>query len=238
MSKNEMIVNDIRTLISDGKYKPDEKIPSEQEMVKTYKVSRATVKKAIDILVADGLIYKIRGSGTYVKKMSDERQKKIIASSQMDGFSSAFDNHDDIQTTILHFEIIHPSKTIASHLNISEQDLIYDIKRMRAVNNDKYLIENIHMPINIVPGITIDILQDSIFKYINNSLSLTIHSVQRVVRASLPTLEEIKLLDIPNNVVILEVEQVGYLKNGVPFEYTIVRHRSDKHEEFYVSSKD
>ena len=47
-----------------------EPIPSEQELMEMYQVSRITVRKAVDELVNEGYLYKIQGKGTYVKTMN------------------------------------------------------------------------------------------------------------------------------------------------------------------------
>lgn len=65
---------DIRQKINDGHYKPKEALPSEPCLQKIYGVSRITVRKALDDLYTDGLIYKIQGKGTFVE---DSRKQKI-----------------------------------------------------------------------------------------------------------------------------------------------------------------
>ena len=47
---------------------PDAAIPSERELMSTYDVSRATVRRAIESLVADGLLQRIQGKGTFVAR--------------------------------------------------------------------------------------------------------------------------------------------------------------------------
>ncbi len=236
MKKYEIILNDVRNKITSGIYKPNEKMPNEKQMMEDFSASRATVKRAIDHLVSEGLVVKIRGSGTYVKNFSSSEQIDVIVSSLMYGFTNT--NYDKkIESLVLHFNIVRPSKYIASQLQISTTDFVYDIKRVRIANDEPHLIEQVYMPIILIPGITDQVINGSIFNYIENNLSMKIISAQRTVRATVPNEEDKKHLKISGDVVILEIEEVGYLKNGIPFEYTVARHRSDKHEEFYVTTR-
>lgn len=61
-----------------------------------------------------------------------------------------------------------------------------------------------------------------------HGFGLTIAGCHRKIRASKPTeLDQTYLHCAPDDP-ILEVEQVGFLNNGVPFEYSFSRHRYDK----------
>ena len=57
----------LKKLILSGEYPPHSKLPSENELCKTYNVSRITVRKAINLLESSGLIYTAQGKGTFVK---------------------------------------------------------------------------------------------------------------------------------------------------------------------------
>jgi GntR family transcriptional regulator len=93
------------------------------------------------------------------------------------------------------------------------------------------------MPIGLVPGIKKDILLKSIYNYIEKDIKLKIKSAHRIIRAILPSELEQEWLKINDNFPILEVEQVGFLDNGQPFEYSKSHHRSDKIEFRTVSIK-
>jgi len=51
-----------------GDWQPDRAIPSETQLVQTYGVARATVRRAIALLVDDGVLYVVPQRGTYVKR--------------------------------------------------------------------------------------------------------------------------------------------------------------------------
>lgn len=63
----------LREWIRNGKYGPGDKIATEDEIGKLFKVSRITTRKAIDLLVEDELVYRVHGKGTYVAKNVRER---------------------------------------------------------------------------------------------------------------------------------------------------------------------
>ena len=80
------------------------------------------------------------------------------------------------------------------------------------------------MPIDEIPNLKMTHLNTSIYSYIEHDLGLKIANAHRVIRAVLPTAKECKRLNIENDEPMLEVEQIGYLDDGRPFEYSIARH--------------
>lgn len=64
--KYQQIKNDIVEKIYQNIYKPASKLPSENQMAKLYKTSVPTVRKALGELVHQDMIYRVKGSGTYV----------------------------------------------------------------------------------------------------------------------------------------------------------------------------
>lgn len=62
-----VLADTLRSQIENGIYKENERFPSENELAQHFNASRDTVRKAIAKLEEDGLVYKIKGSGTYPK---------------------------------------------------------------------------------------------------------------------------------------------------------------------------
>jgi GntR family transcriptional regulator len=67
-ARYRQIANHIRRSIHEGAYAAGARIPTEQELRDTYNVSRDTARKAIAVLVAEGLVETIHGSGTVVRE--------------------------------------------------------------------------------------------------------------------------------------------------------------------------
>ncbi len=62
----------ITTSIESGTYLPGQRIESEIAIAKRFEVARMTANKAINSLVGDGVLERIKGSGTYVKRRSHD----------------------------------------------------------------------------------------------------------------------------------------------------------------------
>ena len=121
MTKYEIIVSDIRKKIQSGTYQINEKLPTEPDLCQIYQVSRITVKKAIDQLVYEGLVIKRRGSGTFVKGISEQQGD---LTSQTSGLFNNI-NKSHIKSKVITFEVIPAGEMIAEKLNIGVDDFVY-----------------------------------------------------------------------------------------------------------------
>ena len=77
MSKYSAIADKLKEEISLGMYSGTGKLPTEYELVTRFNVSRQTVRQAISSLKADGVVYQVQGSGTYVSKPSSPGRKNV-----------------------------------------------------------------------------------------------------------------------------------------------------------------
>lgn len=64
-TKHSIVKEKITEWIVSGNVRPGEKIPSENELVKMFGVSRHTVRQAVGDLVHEGLLYREQGAGTF-----------------------------------------------------------------------------------------------------------------------------------------------------------------------------
>ena len=75
MSKYSTIADKLKEEIEQGKYSAAGKLPTEYELVTRFNVSRQTVRQAILSLKADGVVYQVQGSGTYISKDNSPARK-------------------------------------------------------------------------------------------------------------------------------------------------------------------
>lgn len=71
----ERVADDLRARIRDGEYPPGERIPTESTLTVTYKVSAPTIRQAVGVLEAEGLVERQHGRGTFVRKPRQKVQR-------------------------------------------------------------------------------------------------------------------------------------------------------------------
>ncbi|PLT28810.1 GntR family transcriptional regulator [Peribacillus deserti] len=229
MTKYEAISAEMRERIKEKHYPLDQPIPDEISLSKEFDCSRMTMKRALDILVMEGLLFRKRGHGTFIVKSAIQDSRINVVSNEVLGFSKLI-NNDKITSKVIKFEVHFPSEEVAAHLAIDNKTPVYFIIRLRMVDGEPYVLEKTYMPTTLIPGINDEILHGSVYDYIMNTLDLTIAGSHRKVRACKSDKLDQEHLVCQSDDPILEVEHVGFLNNGVPFEYSFSRHRYDKFE--------
>ena len=229
MFKYEIIAEDIQNKIRSGEYQADEKLPQEMELCKRYNTSRITIREALDLLVYRGLITRRRGAGTYVKAITGEASDSegFAKSQQFGGFSRDMQGRK-VESRVHQFSLLPVPQNVAEKLQVPETAFVCYICRTRIVDGEPYVVEYTYMPTDFITGITMEVVENSIYEYIEQKLKLKIKSAHRIVRADMPTKEEREWLAIGEEMMpVLEVEQTAYLDDGRIFEYSKSRHRAD-----------
>lgn len=229
MIKYKEITFDIRDKILNGKYKPNEQLPFEKDLCKKYSASRMTVKKALDLLVAEGLVVKRRGAGSFIKDMTEEEIQEIIEKKQFVGLTNTCLGHE-VTSKVLDFRIVQADEKIANTFKIDTNDFVYFIHRVRYVDGEPTVIEKTYMPLSIAEGIKMEDINGSIYNFLQKKLELKVQSAHSTVRIKkADKLDEQNLL-LMEGEPIAEVEKVVYLENGRAFEHSFCRHRYDNFE--------
>lgn len=71
----EQIAETLKEKILNGDYVKDERLPTESDLADQFNVSRITSKRALEELKKEGLIYRVRGSGSFVSEIADYKRR-------------------------------------------------------------------------------------------------------------------------------------------------------------------
>jgi len=112
----EDIVQQIRTLIEEGKLKRNDHLPSERDLSETFRVSRTTVREAIRTLESMKLLQSRQGDGTYVLASSEESLIHPLA-------VALFNEKDDIRDIFYIRKIIEPHVAEMAAENATPQEI-------------------------------------------------------------------------------------------------------------------
>lgn len=233
MNKSTYIANQIRDkILNTQELTPNQALKTEVELCKEYNVSKMTLKKAIDILVDEGLVYKQRGVGTFVKNLTESPLNNIrdrYKDQNLTGFSASHKGLD-VHTQVLEYTIIPASDFISEQLGIDPSDFVYYIKRLRFLDGAPNVLEETYMPLDLIPGLKLAHAETSIYSYIENTLQLKVASSHISICAKKSSKEIAGYLDLEPGEPIVAVTQTAFLSNGQLFEYSTCYHRYDVYE--------
>ncbi|MED4036401.1 GntR family transcriptional regulator [Niallia taxi] len=237
MVKYKWIAEQIRNRIINKEYDSSKPLPDQEKLAKEFETSRVTIIKALNLLSIEGLIYSKQGSGTFVRKNALQMSQLDSKADEYIGLTEQIKGNGSISSVIISFDVRFPNEDEAEKLMISKNQPIYDIVRFRLLNDEPFLMEHTIMPVHVIPDITEEILQKSIYHYIKNDLQFKILGANRRIRADQPDELDKQYLQCTERDPVLEVIQVVYLDNGVPFEYSRTRHRYDMGDILVVDMK-
>lgn len=225
MPKYKEIAKILRTRIQNNTYPPQSLLPNQTDLVKEFHVSRVTIKKAIDILTMEGLVYSQRGFGTKVLDHTTWKPRDYPFL-EYDGLTKQLQG-EAIESIVIEFHVLFPDESLQKKLALETHQPVYQIIRLRKVNHEPYVLEHTFMPVSLVPNLTETILRDSIYSYLHEELHLSFAGAYRTIRADKSdSLDQIHL-HCQKEDPILEVEQLVYLTDGRPIEYSKSRNRYD-----------
>lgn len=217
------IYETIKTRILSADPKLSTKLPHGSALAREFNCSELTIKKALDILVKDGLVVRKRGSGSFIKRPLSPNAFQHLNGSKANTEGQGL----QLETVVLSYDVEAANEFLSDRLNCQVGDMLHHIIRVRIIDGRPTALEDTYMPINIISGLTMQHIEDSIYEYIRDGLQLKIHSSMfdiTVVDANKLELEQLKLKQGDK---VVNVEQVVYLDNGDIFEYSNAKHICD-----------
>jgi GntR family transcriptional regulator len=215
----------IKRQIENGILQEEAIIPSEREYAETFQISRMTVRQAINNLVSLGYLMRQKGRGTFVNKKKVEQELQGMTSFTEDMLSRGMKP----SSSLLSFQIIPAENKIALGLRIDENKSVYKIKRIRLADGAPMALETAYIPVEIVPGLTEENSNLSLYQYIEENLSLSISEATQEIEASIAGSLDAKPLAINEGDPVLLIERISYLENGTPFELVKSTFRADRY---------
>lgn len=226
--KYEEIANILRERIQNGEYPADSFMPNQVDLVDEFGVSRMTIKKAINILTMEGLVYSQRGSGTKILNHPFLKDKNLSYLKDYQGLSNDFENtNHDLVSEPIQFTVEFPDEVIQERLMVSDSQPVYNILRLRILDGEPFILEHTYMPVDLVPGLTKNHICHSIYSYLKKELGIKFAGAYRTISADKSSAYDEKYLNCGEHDPILEIKQVIYQKDGRPIEFSRSRNRFD-----------
>ncbi len=215
----------VRERIDAGEWLPGSMIPSERELSAEFALSRATTRKALDRIVAAGLLRKEPRRGTFVAE-----PKTIFEALTLRGFSAqALEAGASPASRLLRFERVVPPNQVAARLEIPGTQLVYLIERLRTVDDVLVALHQSWIPMNLVPNLRQDDLETrSLYEILASSHGIGIGHAQETLESSLATEYEAAVLGVSPGAPMLLLNIRLSRLDGRPLEVVKVTFRGDR----------
>lgn len=203
-------------------------IPTEAEITEYFKISRPTVRQAINELVVEGYLYRVKAKGTFISKPKIEQNFLL----NLDSFNNEMRKKALIPSTkIISTKIIKSDENVSKALKLSIGSQVIQINRLRYANKEPIVFVVTYLPYDKCPSIMAkDLESSSIYEILESDCGLLISSTTRTLESILAGEFEAKLLEIDKGAPIQYFESIVYLSDGSPIEYSLAKYRGDRNK--------
>jgi GntR family transcriptional regulator len=205
-------------------------LPSENQLLKRFNVSRSTVRNALSLLEREGLIYRQKGKGSFIAVRRVEHELTQLVSTTEDMRRRGW----DLTTRVIGIKRLTPVSKIAEALELSLGGSVYQLIRLRIVKGKPLSLQTAYLPEQLYPGLDEHDLSASLFYLSENVYQHRYWTGRQVLRARAATREEAALLKIHSGAPVMYAERVTYSVKGTPIEYLEAIWRGDRYD-FAVS---
>lgn len=209
MQIRQMLKNDVQQ----GKYKPDEQIPTEAELCEIYNVSRITIRKAIEELVKEGTLTRVPRRGTFVT--TNKFHNELLSVSGFSEFSHQLGMIPN--SRILRSEVIPAPEEVAGHLLIDEGSPVLELERLMYVDDRPLFYDIAHFPLTRFPDLEKKIAMDgSTYKILSKEYQTEIISNDKIIEVIGATTEYAKLLECDVGANLFKILKIAFDENDEP----------------------
>ncbi len=214
----------LRTKIEDGEFPPGGVIPSDTALAEQYGVNRLTARNAIDALVKEGLLKRVRGRGVYVLYGKIEQDLGLLT-----GFTSTMNiNCRQPSIRILEFKTRTAGRKYAKIFQINPEDEMYYIRRLCSADDEPTSLEEIYIPSSAakrLEGINLSVFSlREAFNFVGIRLERAYETLEIVEIDA----QEARLLDTESQRNVFLVRYSSQDDNGNTVEYGKCYIRGDK----------
>lgn len=218
----QRLARSLRDAIERGIVRPEDALPPERELAADLAVSRITVRKALDTLVADGLLIRRQGAGTFVAGRVEKQFAKLSSFTE----DMAARGRTASSEWIMRGEgTVTPDEAMT--LGLGPGSVVYRFRRIRFADGTPMAIEHSTIPGFALAGAeTVDV---SLYAALEATGSRPIRALQRL-RAVLFTADQAKVLGVEKGAPGLFIERRGFLDDGRAVEATQSWYRGDAYD--------
>lgn len=217
------LMNHFSEAITQGKYQPGDRLPSESAMCRQFGVSRTTVRQALLLMAQKGLVFSVHGRGSFVKTPAINNELTRITSFSQVLQQKGLNGHTRIYAYIPQVTEQHPllGKNVASlelvgyisnapvvyYRSLFNSDLgkqMWQVSKQAESSGAAFSTYDLYAKINVPRS-----------------------GIEQTIRAINATEELAEILNVPVGMALITLESIYYGPDGTALEFKTGYYRSD-----------
>ncbi len=221
------IMRQILDKIQRGEFAVDSALPPEQELAKTYKVSRMTVRQAIVELVNEGILKRRKGIGTFVAHPKIEQALSRLTSFTEDmtlrGMKAG--------ARVISFEEIVPETSIRKTLGLGAGDKAFECVRVRLADGEPMALETTTLPVSLYPQLARQDLENrSLYDLLAERCGIRLDYAMQSIEPTCASSYEAALLHVASGAPLLLMHRISYNQETHAVEHVKSLYRGDRYK--------
>jgi len=224
------ILSDLRARLARGDWQVGDRMPTDEALTQEYGVSRFTVRAAIDVLVADGIVARFRSRGSFVKARAHGAGTWMLTSLDdmvVNGFPT--------RPIILDAETVPHSADVASALGVEEGRMSLRIRVLRQSDGLPYSYSIIHVPQPLAAQLPADwrsrAASEPFVGIVAEANAMAIGQAIQVAHAVAAPADVAERLEVSPGTPLLLLERTFFAREGAALEHAQIFSRSDRYRQ-------
>jgi GntR family transcriptional regulator len=223
--RHAQITRWLRNRIESGDYKADQKLPSENELAKKFDVSRVTIRRALQSLESDEMIYRCQGLGSFVKDGRTPHNLVRLTDFNEDMAKAGLKASSEVRD----FITADAPGWLAEILDVDEGTKVIRIDRLRLGNGEPVAFDSTWLP--ILYGQLLDkkkLGEATIYRQLEENYGIPVVRGCYRMSADIADGQLASDLKIPENSPLLLIDRTSFTIGGKVVYYQKRFYRSDK----------
>ena len=197
----------IRERIQEGAYRADEQLPSESQLGERFEVSRVTVRRALQTLESEGLIYRRQGLGSFVRETRVSQRLVRLTDFAEDMEAAGIEP----RSVVIQFDPEPASPGVAGALGLETGEKVFRLDRVRLGDGEPFAFDRTWMaPFYAQLLYDHDLERDTIYRLLESEYDISVRRGRFRIEAVNADEATSRHLGVPTGRALLRIDRISF----------------------------